>query len=89
MKVEKNQNPSIFLASYILELITKIWQFGKINLETWLIWAIFPMEIFPLHRAKFGKILPKNKTLHMSVSFFKIPLKLFHSRSVHPQILQI
>jgi hypothetical protein len=40
MKVEKKPE-SFHILGYLLELIIKIWQFGKTNLEIWRIWAIF------------------------------------------------
>jgi hypothetical protein len=46
MKVLKNQNPS-YILGYLLELIIKIWQFGRKKFfKIWRIWAIFfPWEI--------------------------------------------
>jgi hypothetical protein len=48
MKVEKTQDPSIFLATY-WKLIVEIWRldlirFDFFHFENWRIWTIFPMK---------------------------------------------
>jgi len=56
MKVKKNQNPS-YILGYLLELIIKIWQFGKKHsLKSGEFGPFFPWKILCIgqNMAKFG-----------------------------------